>query len=339
MLSPAARQERLAVVPALIAAAVSLFLIRSGFVLLFFLAPFGFMGFRYNAKSAWTCFGLAAVANSLFVLGTVLARNAPAGEMLWDIVYFTAMSAVFTWATVPVQNGGRPFRIAGAYRLIIGSAFCSALFIGLFFRAVEDQVFYAVLKRQVEAVTSLYTPRTSDVVQNALLESLTPEIILDAMKDIILRGGAVVSSALIFAVNRQLSLIANRLSGGTYRGGSLSAFHAHPRLIWVLSVSLALIVGTRALEWVWPEIIAWNILVLCTVLYLAQGLGILQYFLARPATPFFVRLLLPIVFIVLVFSPGLNAVLVGVVVLLGIAENWALFRAPKKDGPPSTPEA
>jgi hypothetical protein len=338
MFSPAARQERLAVVPVLIGAAVSIFLIRSGFLLLFFLAPLGFIGFRYNAKSAWACFGLAAAANSLFVLANVLVRNGPAGEMLWDIVYFTVTGAVFTWIAVPARNGGG-FGIPGAYRLTAGSAAASVVFIGLFFRAAGDQAFYAVLKRQIDAVVSLYVSGTSDVVQNALLESLTPEFVLDAMKGIILRGGAVVSSAVIFTINRQVGMVSNRLFGGTYRGGSLSAFHAHPHLIWALSASLALIVGTRMLDWVWPEVIAWNVLVLCAVLYLAQGLGILQYFLARPATPPFVRLLLPVVFIIVIFSPGLNAVFLGAVILLGIAENWALFRAPKKDGPPSTPEA
>jgi hypothetical protein len=41
--------------------------------------------------------------------------------------------------------------------------------------------------------------------------------------------------------------------------------------------------------------------------------------------------------ILLVFSPGINAAALGVLVLLGIAENWVPFRAPKPDGGSSTP--
>jgi hypothetical protein len=116
-------------------------------------------------------------------------------------------------------------------------------------------------------------------------------------------------------------------------------FHVHLRLIWVLSFTLALIVTTKMLKWVGPEIVLWNILVLCAILYMVQGLGILQHFFTRPAMPPFVRLLLPLLFFIMVFSPGINAVLLGFVILLGIAENWAPFRAPKQDRPPSTPEA
>ena len=88
-----------------------------------------------------------------------------------------------------------------------------------------------------------------------------------------------------------------------------------------------------------PEIILWNILILCAILYLAQGLGILQFFLARPTVSPSFKLLLSVLFIFLFFSPVINVVLLGGVVLLGIAENWVPFRAPKQNGPPSTPEA
>jgi hypothetical protein len=341
MVSPVPRQETLAVVPALIAAAASIFLIRSGFFLLFFLMPFGFIGFRYNGRSMWACFGAAAVANGFLVAGTLLVQKIPAGEMLWDIVFFTSMGAVFTWITAPIQGktDGAFSKIPGVYRFIIGSVLCAVVFMGLFFRALGDQLFYNVLRQQVESITALYKSGSSDVVQNALLESLTPELVLDAAKSLVLRGGALVSLVLIFAINRQGSIVLARLFKSPYQGGNLRTFHVHSRFISVLSVTLALLVVTRMLKWAWPEIVLWNILVLCVILYLAQGLGILQHFLARPVMPPFARLLLPLLFIIMIFSPGINAVLLGIIVILGIAENWAPFRAPKKDGPPSTPEA
>jgi hypothetical protein len=339
MKPPAARQEDIAVVPVLIAAAASLFLIRSGFLLLLFLVPVGVISFKYNAKSAWVCFALAAAANCILALGIALVRKSPLGDTVWDICYFTAMSGVFTWISSPLRKDGAPSRIPGAYRLVIGSVLCGLVFIWLFFRALGDEFFYGVLQRQIEVITSLYKPGTSDVVQNALLESLTPEFVLEAAKGLLLRGGALVSSVLIFAVSRQVSMVLSRLFGSHYRGGSLRTFFVYPKLIWVLSVTLALIVATGMLKWVWLEIVLWNILVLCAILYLAQGVGIMQHFLTRPATPPFVRLLFPLLFIIMIFSPGINAVLLGILILLGIAENWAPFRAPKKDRPPSTPEA
>jgi hypothetical protein len=49
------------------------------------------------------------------------------------------------------------------------------------------------------------------------------------------------------------------------------------------------------------------------------------------------RLFLNILVVALVFSPGVNAAALGVLTLLGIAENWVPFRAPKPDGKSSTP--
>jgi len=99
-----------------------------------------------------------------------------------------------------------------------------------------------------------------------------------------------------------------------------------------------LVVLSRVARLVVPEIILWNILVLCIILYCAQGLGILQFFLSRPTVPVFLRFFLTVVLIILIFSPAVNAVLLIGIVILGIAENWAPFRAPKPNGPPSTPE-
>jgi hypothetical protein len=109
------------------------------------------------------------------------------------------------------------------------------------------------------------------------------------------------------------------------------------RFIWVLSVSLFLVIAMRILKWTVPEIILWNILTLCAILYLAQGLGILQHITAAPGMPPFLRLALSLLFFILIFSPGINAVVLGLVTLLGIAETWVSFRTPKTDGPSSTP--
>jgi len=64
-----------------------------------------------------------------------------------------------------------------------------------------------------------------------------------------------------------------------------------------------------------------------------------QFFLSRPSMLPFLRLFLIVLFIVLIFSPVVNVILLVGIVLLGIAENWAPFRASKPNGPSSTPEA
>jgi hypothetical protein len=49
------------------------------------------------------------------------------------------------------------------------------------------------------------------------------------------------------------------------------------------------------------------------------------------------RLLGNFLIILVIFSPGINALALAALVLLGIAENWLPLRALKTDGPASTP--
>jgi len=186
----------------------------------------------------------------------------------------------------------------------------------------------------------------TDTVRFAILQTMTPERFLDVMKNVVLRGGSLVTCVFIFFVCRQFSLILANFAilkrageNADKKLNSLSAFHVFPELIWVFSLTLALVVLTTVLKLEIPEILLWNVLILCVMLYLAQGLGIFQFFITRPSTPNYLRFLLIVLLVVLMFSPLVNALIFGGFFLLGIIENWVPFRAPKQNGPPSTPEA
>jgi ammonia channel protein AmtB len=75
------------------------------------------------------------------------------------------------------------------------------------------------------------------------------------------------------------------------------------------------------------------------ILYLGQGLGVGFSLLLRPGMPPFARMLTGMVAGLTIITPGVNVVVLGALLILGIAETWVPFRAPKKSGPPSTPTA
>jgi len=328
------------IVPALVGAGICLFFQHSGFFSLFFLVPLGVVAYRYNYRVAWGTFLIAVLGNVFFALVTAAFRAVPLTEAVWDILYFAVMALLFTWVIAPPP--GFTARVSGSIRLMIGSCLGALLFTGIFFRMMASPDFSGYLNSAINTLVSLYRSSGSDVVQNALLDSLSADMILNAMKSIMLRGGSLVSCVLLFFICRQISLAIVRLfmrRAKVQAAGSLMGFHVYPVIIWVLSVSLLLVVVVKAAKLEIPEIILWNILVFCVILYLAQGLGILQFFFVRPSMPPFLRLILLILFFVLLFSPGINAVLLGGVVLLGIAENWVPFRAPKTNGQTSTPES
>ena len=329
-------------IPALIGAGICLLFSRSSFLVLFFLMPLGFLAFRYGYRIAWNAVLIAVMGNTFLALGTALTRGFVLTGVFWGILYFAVMASVFTWVSAPPP--GFPLKMCATTRLVFGAAAASLLLMIMFLRVMASPIFL----EHIAAVTYAIAARqgTSDVVQSALLAEMTPETVLAFIRSTILRGGALISCVLLFFICRQISFILARLfarnrplGGSTHEVNALSVFRVHPMLIWVLSGSLLLVVLASIANLEFPQILLWNILILCGILYLAQGIGILQFFLARMTVTPFLKLLLCITFVVLFLSPGINAVLFGGVVLLGIAENWVPFRVPKSNGPPSTPEA
>ena len=331
-------------VPAVIGAVLSLFCIKSGFLFLFFLVPLGVLAFRYGEAVAWTGLLLAVLGDALMAVMTAAAKAIPLAETMWDFLYFLIMASIFMWICSPPKRF--LLKLPGVLRLIAGSCLGAILVTALLFRAMAAPGFLEYLDSWIKAFASV---NRSDVVRLALLDGMSAEYLIEIMKAVMLRGGSLVSCIFIFFTCRQLSIVLARLNTGanTITGNMpeiaargvnfLGIFHVDPEVIWIFSFSLLLVVLTRIFTFVIPEIILWNVLLICVMLYLAQGLGILQFFLTRPSTPHFLRLLAGILFIVLMFSPVINAVLLGGLFFLGIVENWIPLRAPKQNGPPSTP--
>ncbi|GHV82538.1 hypothetical protein AGMMS49991_10960 [Spirochaetia bacterium] len=157
------------------------------------------------------------------------------------------------------------------------------------------------------------------------------------INSISLRGGAVFSCILLFFLSRQIAAAISWFSRHVKPAGSFVGFHAGPNVIWLLSLALLSVILGQKLGIAPLEIGAWNVLVICAVLYLAQGCGILIFFVNRRAMSPGARFFLSLLVVIAVLSPGINVILVGMVILLGIAENWAPFRVSKINGPSSTP--
>lgn len=255
------------------------------------------------------------------------------------MLYLTVVMAVFVWIVSPPTGGGVLLRMPAVCRMVTGAVPGSlALALDLYVTGGE-QGWRSLFRPQAEMLAALYAGASgADEVQRSLVEHyMTADTILDIFHSVALRGGMVVSCVALFAASRQLSLILAALVRRKRTGGSLAAFHVRPECIWALSSSLLAIMAGLNFGSVPLEIAGWNILVICAILYLAQGGGIVIFFLGR--LPPGMRFALNLGLVALVLSPGINAVFLGALILLGIAENWAPFRVSKSDGPPPTPGA
>jgi hypothetical protein len=309
---------------------------QSGLLSILFMASLGFLGCFFGRRTAWMGALLATLLNTLCTLGLSLFLGRDFALSLPGLGYFFLMTGAFTWLMAPPLTGLGIFRMRASYRLIAG-ALAGAL-AGMGFMT-EDAGIGSMMRSQAELLSSMFTASAeADAVRYSLLEQeLSPERIMQVFNMVQVRGGALGAFMLVFFINRQFSLglaaLIRRRQGGRAGDTSLTAFHVPAGLIWAFSLSLGGILLFRILGLSLPETAAWNGFTLCALMYLAQGWGIVRFFVSRrPAG----RLLLNIGIILVVFSPGINAVALGLLMLLGIAEHWAPFRV-VRDRPPSTP--
>ncbi|GHU18165.1 hypothetical protein FACS1894163_09880 [Spirochaetia bacterium] len=308
----------------------------------FFLIPLGVVAASYNRRTAWAA-ALAAVGINLVIsLGLSVIAGFDFGVFALDTFYFALMIAVFVWTLAPPAAGSDFLRIRTAYRLVIASVVGALMFLGMAYVSEQNNSgFTAMLRSQAEMLSSLYIASAgTDAVQQSYLEQqLTPDKIMVVMNFVALRGGALVSSLVMFYINQRLACSFAVLIRHIPPKPGLRDFHAPAQLIWVLSFSILGVLLAQVLKSSILGIPAWNMLIICAMMYLAQGGGIVQYYIARRNFSHFMRLMFNVLIILLIFSPGINALALGVVILLGIVENWAPLRTPKPNGPPSTPAA
>jgi hypothetical protein len=310
----------------LLGALVSVFLLRSGFLGIFFLVPLGFAGCSFGRGAAWRGALAAALLNT--ILSLIQARGRDFAEFLPDLGYFFVVTAAFTWLMAPPASGPKVLRLRAAYRLILGALAGTAALVML----GDSAGLGSLIAAQAEIFSSLIADSAGgDAARRSLLEQeLSPQRLLEIFNRVLLRGGALASSMIVFFVSRRLSLsfaaLRDRSRGGKNSAGSLKDFHAPAFLVWVFSCSLAGILLFRLTGLGGPETAAWNTLTLCALVYLAQGFGIARSFLDRRELPGPLRFFLNVGIVLAILSPGINMAVLGALILLGIVEYWVPMR-------------
>jgi hypothetical protein len=319
--------------PPLVCAVLCVLLMRFGFLSFFFLTPLGYAAVAYN--STWLAFSLAVIINAVFSLVSRLIYQYGMNGLLIDIFYFTYLSLLFAWI---MAGNGIPTRMRSVFRFILASA-AGTIFVIIFVLSGKNGSDFAALVRpQAEYLSSVIVSSAgSDAVKLSFLQRiLTPENIVETIKNIALRGGALAGAFFMFFINRQTAIAAARIFKKEVRlGKPLSAFYAPNNTIWVFSSAIAAILLSKMIKVEFLEILAWNTLVVCGILFFAQGAGIAAFFLARRTAAF--RLFANVLIILMIFSPGVNIVTLAALLLLGIAEIWLPIRAANLNGQAPTP--
>jgi hypothetical protein len=338
------RDDKTTLLLAVISAAICIALVRAGFLSFFFLVPLGFCAVAYGPAVAWLGLTFAILGNFALSAGiSLFSRGWPASAAM-DILFFTLLALGFTWimAGNPPENRWIPRHILQAipnirtaFRFVIASIPAASVLVGMIFVLNSDEGYAGITRSQIEAFSNgLITSSETDAARQTILENtLTVDRVFDLLIAFVLRGGALVTAFFLFFFNRQAALVLARLFKRKKMAGDLTGFHVPQKTIWVFTLCLPVILAGRLLSLSVVEIAAWNVLVICVIMYLAQGGGIVLFLLAHRAIPAIFRLLFFVLFIVVVISSGPNALVLlsGALILLGIVENWLPMRIKNKD--------
>ncbi|MDR2073259.1 MAG: YybS family protein [Spirochaetaceae bacterium] len=295
-------------------AGASVFCFRTGFLSFFFLIPLALGAFVGGAKTAWAG-GIAAVtANVIMSLWVYLYQNLNPVFILWSALYYAVMVLVFTWINAPLSR----FWIFQdiPYRMAAGAVLCTLIIVVALRFLIEDSQLQRLVANQLTALNG-FSGR----------EGITAEEFTATLVHIGLRGGILASCIIFWWINRQIAVGIVRIVRHTLPGGSILSFYIPPFFVWIFSAALGAVVLGRIGNWEIVEISGWNILTVSGILFCVQGGAIVFYYLLK--TPLFFRILANVGIIFLLFIPGAMMTLLGLFLLLGIAENWVSLRTPK----------
>ena len=291
-----------------ICVALSMIFARTGLLSLFFLVPLGYA--VMISGSIWITFFAAAFVNIVISLIMRQLAGSSAG-FLADVFYFSVILLMFVWII-----GGRSLRTT--YRFIIASAAGAAAFIVFIMNNRGGNNFNIILAEMAELLSPMFASSSLDGK-----EILTPERFLGMIKSVSLRGGAVFSMFVVFFLNRQITLTTVLLIKRQRNESTLMQYYAPSQTIWVLSGALATVI----ISWIFRieilEILSWNVLTICAILFLAQGTGIVMHLLSKRTSV--VRIMISVFFAILLVSP-MGVIIIAGLLLLGISETWLPMR-------------
>jgi len=319
--SPVSAEKRLPgiqkyspLVTLLVCTTISLLFMKTGILSLFYLAPLGYVIIVTGVYMP--VFITAAAANIVVMVIQSFSKVNGIGSVPIEALYFTTALLGFTWLM-----GGKGLRTA--YRFVIASSVCAVVF--LVFINTPSSGFFDLFSKTAE---ELFGAGDSEIqIKNPLFDQIfTPDRLTEFAKMFLLRGGALVSMFFLFFVNRQMAVAVVSMIKKQRVDLGLMKFYAPANTIWALSASLAAIVLTSIFKVEILNILAWNVFVVCAIIYLAQGIGILMYWMSLRSNVF--RLIINVLIIVVLFSP-LNSFALAALVLLGIIDNWRPFRIAK----------
>ena len=340
-------------------ALASLALYQTGFLFFLFLVPMqllyekhGFQSFIIGAILVLIAIGVIGLLRTRPLTGQQeIRRFLLTLEFAFPIFFFLGLS-VINW------EWKKPVR--GLYRLLAAAVVCGAVSVPFFlilsgnetvrefgktqFSLIAEMMRNAVMQQGTEAEVLINT----ETLVTTIMESLLRNYLFITFMIIALNWhlGRILSSRYI----RRSSTASGSSSTGEgsvgTEGGAAEAeraeypfgreplttkkvllrFSVPDIMVWALLISWAGILLDSLVDLKFFGYLVWNAGLIMMFIYGLQGIGIIRYLFQKYNTPGGIRILFGVVFIILLFWPGLNLIVMIGVPALGVSEIWIKYR-------------
>jgi hypothetical protein len=212
----------------------------------------------------------------------------------------------------------------------LGSAFLVPALVAL----ERDMPFRGFLEERLATVSKTFLSGTGEGYEaSALKAALDPHALAAATFQVLNASFA----ACLFVFLAGSWWIGNRASGADSEGRKIAKGLDELRLpyafVWpFLAAWAALLCATYFKLGELASAAAWNIALVLSLSYAAQGLGLISFLLKRWNTPRSLKVCLAVMAVVTFATPPIGTALLAILPILGVTEIWIPYRKPKGVG-------
>lgn len=271
---------------------------------------------------------LAAVIISALV-NTRFMENEELKQML---IFIELLFPVMLMAGIFAMNMESPYRLRKLYLLLGVTGAVGLVSIPIIFWLLQSEVFMTAMREQIDFILSaLYgSPEAAETGLNGgmLGRILNPEAMMETLKEVMLRN-YLFSFFLLLTLNWRMGYGLGLRTRGI-QPLRLKSFFLPDKMVWILLLSWAGILGDIFFGIGALGYFVWNIGLIFLFLYGLQGMGIIQHFLSRAEMTRGLQLFIIAMIIIVLFIPFLNILLIIGIPIFGISEMWIKYRQPKR---------
>ncbi len=303
-----------------------------GMLIFFMTLPLYVLSARRNSRVVMTAALSVLVINLLIDVWNM--RAVTDTGLKWAVIVLDMMIPVlltlglfFVINIFPGMTGKRKL-----YKLFAATVFSIVISLPVFFLLKNNELFISAIEEQFTAMGSMFFNSENRNFETELMQTyFDGETFLEYLKGFYLRSIVFIYFALLAGLTRMGDVLLARFSRRKLL--NIRDFKLPEFLLWPFLISVALLAVEvfELFSFSYFSPVIWNVGFILLLLYGLQGLAIMRSLYVRIRIPPGLQLMTEFIFILLLFMPGVNYIVIIGIPLLGVSETWINLRKPMKE--------